>query len=297
MVTFKSGKDLNPMKVLLYGVTGMLGRTLFSVLSQDPSFDVFGTARCLEAQKIISNTHAEDEHSLKKAYHQVRPDVVINCIGLVKQLSDSRDPLKAISINALLPHRLSLLCQQNNARLLHISTDCVFSGKKGNYSENDLPDATDLYGRSKLLGEINEPHALTIRTSIIGHETSSKKGLVEWFLSQTGSVKGFKKALFSGLTTVELSKIIKEILIKHQNLHGLYHVAAHSITKYDLLKLIAQSYDKIIDIIEDETFIIDRSLNAMCFNTVSGYVPPQWPQLIEDMKNNEKNYHYCGHAS
>ena len=280
------------IKVLILGVTGMLGNAMFRLLSDDVSMMVYGTARTEKASqyfsgklsgKLLPGVDVEHYDSLLKTFAAVRPNVVINCIGLVKQLADSRNPLQAVPINTLLPHRLATLCEMSGARLIHISTDCVFSGTKGNYLETDFPDADDLYGRSKLLGEVDYPHAITLRTSIIGHELSGQRSLVGWFLAQQQSVKGFTKAVFSGLPTVELARIVRDVVLPQSELNGLYHVAAQPINKFDLLKLVAKTYGKNIDIIPDETLVIDRSLNASRFKAATGYVPPEWPILIQRM--------------
>jgi dTDP-4-dehydrorhamnose reductase len=213
----------------------------------------------------------------------VRPDVVVNCVGLVKQLADANDPLQAVPINTLLPHRLAALCQASGARLVHISTDCVFSGAKGNYLETDFPDAYDLYGRSKLLGEVDYPHAITLRTSIIGHELSGNRSLVNWFLAQQGAVKGFTRAIFSGLPTVELASVVRDVVLPRKELHGLYHVSAKPINKFDLLQLVAKVYRKNIEINPSEELVIDRSLNSDRFKEATGYAPPEWATLIQRM--------------
>ena len=208
---------------------------------------------------------------------------MINCVGLIKQLADAEDPLQAIPINSLLPHRLSKLCELIGARLVHMSTDCVFAGDKGGYRESDPSDARDLYGRSKFLGEVAYPHTVTVRTSIIGHELQSAHGLVEWFLLQKGQCKGFTRTIFSGLPTVVLAQIIRDVLIPRAGLHGVYHVAAQSISKYDLLRLIAAVYGKSIDVAPDDHLINDRSLNADRFREATGYVAPDWQSLIKLM--------------
>jgi len=204
-------------------------------------------------------------------------------VGLVKQLAEADDPLTAIPINSLLPHRLARLSQVCSARFIHISTDCVFSGSKGMYVESDVPDALDLYGRSKLLGEVDYPNSVTLRTSIIGHELAGARSLVGWFLAQTGTIKGFNRAFFSGLPTVELARVIRDFVIPNSNIRGLYHVAAGRINKYDLLKLIASVYEKSIDIAPDDKLVIDRSLNGERFREATGYVAPEWQALIKTM--------------
>lgn len=280
------------MRVLVLGVSGMLGNTVFRFFSKSADYEVFGSARSAAVRKIFSpvladrvivGTDVDNSDSLALLFAKVKPDVVINCIGLIKQLAEANDPLQAIPVNSLLPHRLARLCEIAGARLVHISTDCVFSGSKGNYLETDLSDAKDLYGRSKYLGEVDYPHAITLRTSIIGHELNTAHGLVDWFLTQNGTINGFTKAIFSGFPTIELAHIIKDVVIPQPQLFGLYHVASEPISKHDLLKLVAQVYGKKIEILPQDKFILDRSLNAEKFKLASGYVPPAWPALVEKM--------------
>lgn len=280
------------MKVMILGVTGMLGNAMFRLLSERADFVVYGIARSNSArqhfssnlsERIFIGTDVENNDTMVRAFAAVRPDVVVNCVGLVKQLAYADDPLQAVPINTLLPHRLAALCQATGARLVHISTDCVFSGAKGNYLETDFPDAYDLYGRSKLLGEVDYPHAITLRTSIIGHELSGNRSLVNWFLAQQGSVKGFTRAIFSGLPTVELAAIVRDVVLPRKDLHGLYHVSANPIAKFDLLKMLAKAYGKDIEINPSEELVIDRSLNSDRFKKATGYAPPEWATLIQRM--------------
>jgi dTDP-4-dehydrorhamnose reductase len=277
---------------MVLGVSGMLGNATYRVLSANPDLSVFGTARSegsrrffseALAEKIILGVDVESQDSLIKAFGTIRPDVVINCVGLVKQLADANDPLQAVPINTLLPHRLAALCKAAGARLVHISTDCVFSGEKGGYLESDFPDAYDLYGRSKLLGEVDYPHAITLRTSIIGRELSGHRSLVGWFLAQQGTVQGFTGAIFSGLPTMELARVINEYVLPRPDLHGLYHVATQPINKYDLLKLVAKTYGKDTEIVPSDRLTIDRSLNADRFREATGYVAPEWSVLVQNM--------------
>lgn len=282
------------MKVLVLGVSGMLGNAVFRVFSADAAYETWGTLRSGAALRHFSqDSHAQlltgvdvlDQDALVAAMARVRPDVVINCVGLIKQLADAKDPLTALPINAMLPHRLARLCALSGARLIHVSTDCVFAGRKGLYLESDLSDAEDLYGKSKYIGELHDvPHAITLRTSIIGHELSSNHALVDWFLSQEGSVKGFTKAIFSGLPTVELARVMKEFVIPHPQLNGLYHVAAEPIDKFRLLSLVAAEYGKQIEIRADDALAIDRSLDGSRFRNATGYVAPSWPELIRRMR-------------
>lgn len=284
------------MKVLVLGVTGMLGSAVFRVFGADKKFEVFGTLRSGAGLRFFEgadHTHLKygvdvlDSDSLAEALASVRPDLVINCIGLIKQLADANDPLTALPINAMLPHRLARLCTLAGARLIHVSTDCVFSGRKGGYLESDASDAEDLYGKSKYIGELRDiSNAVTLRTSIIGRELNSQHALVDWFLAQEGSIRGFSKAVFSGLPTVELARVMKDYVVPNNNLFGLYHVAAEPINKFDLLTLVAQEYGKSIEINEDSSIEVDRSLNGERFTNATGYVAPDWPSLISRMRAN-----------
>lgn len=279
------------MRVLVLGASGMLGNAMLRVMSNQEGWAVYGTLRssnpALQAlaprAQLLHGVHADQPDSLIDAFTSSRPQVVINCVGLVKQLASADDPLEAIPINALLPHRLAKLCELAQARLIHISTDCVFSGRKGKYIESDMPDAEDLYGRSKLLGEVSDRHAITLRTSIIGHELGRDHGLIGWFLSQQGRVKGYTEAIFSGLPTRELARVVRDIVIPKTDLHGLYHLAAEPISKHDLLQIVNRVYGKALQIEPDERVKINRSLDATRFKEASGYVPPAWPDLIAQM--------------
>lgn len=280
------------MKILILGASGMLGSAMMRVLSEDPGNTIVGTVRSggvkryfdpKIADHLTVGVDVESHDSLVKLFSDVRPDVVINCIGLVKQLSDAKDPLVAIPINSLLPHRLDRLCELVGARLVHISTDCVFSGKTGGYREADPSDAEDLYGRSKYLGEVASPHCITLRTSIIGHELQSAHGLIEWFLSQEVRCRGYTRAIFSGFPTVVLAQIVRDVVIPGKGLSGLYHVASKPIAKYDLLCLAAKTYGKSIEIIPDDSVVVDRSLNAERFQLATGYIAPEWSEMTEIM--------------
>ena len=280
------------MKILVVGASGMLGNAMVRILSEKEEWEVFGTVRsgaasrffsAKIADRLVAGIDVENHDALVKLFAQIRPDVVVNCIGLVKQLADANDPLLAIPINSLLPHRLDRLCDLGGARLVHMSTDCVFSGKKGGYRESDPSDAEDLYGKSKFLGEVDYPHALTLRTSIIGHELQGAHSLIGWFLSQERQCKGFIKAIYSGLPTVVLAQLVRDVIIPRADLSGLYHVASKPISKYDLLCLVAKIYGKSIEIIPDSSLVIDRSLNADRFREATGYVAPEWPELIKAM--------------
>lgn len=280
------------MKVLILGASGMLGNAMMRVLAQDPALEVWGTARSPSVrqyfsaelrERILAGIDVENQDTLTRMFADLRPAIVVNCIGLVKQVENADDPLMALTVNSMLPHRLARLCGLAGARLIHISTDCVFKGTKGSYRESDPSDAEDLYGKSKFLGEVGYPGTITLRTSIIGRELASAHGLIDWFLSQEGRVKGYRRAIFSGLPTVELARIVRDVVLPRRELSGLYHVASTPIDKFSLLKLVADIYGKSIDIVPDDAVAIDRSLNADLFFEATGYVSPTWPNLVRSM--------------
>ncbi len=285
------------MKVLIVGGSGMLGHRLWldlgrcfetwatlrtdSILSGHPDFD---RARALQPVDVRNST------DLVRAFTLARPQCVINCVGIVKQAPAARDPLQNIELNALFPHRLAELCAMTGARLIHISTDCVFTGARGNYSEEDLSDATDLYGRTKYLGEVSYRHTLTLRTSFIGRELGGRNGLVEWFLSQGGPVYGFRRAIYSGLTADELARVIRERVLLHPEFHGIYHVASAPISKYELLLLLREAMGHQAEVVPDDAFVCDRTLNGSRFEAATGYVAPAWRTMIARMADYSSFY-------
>lgn len=287
------------MRLLVLGVTGMLGHMMFRTLFEGGRHEVWGSMRGDGARRffredmqswLMPGVDVLDQDVLAATLLKLRPDVVINCVGLIKQLADAENPLAVLPINAVLPHRLAALCGLCEARLIHVSTDCVFSGRKGAYSESDVSDAEDLYGKSKFIGELHDnPGAVTLRTSIIGHELNSNHSLVDWFLSQKVGVKGYRKAIFSGLPTIELSRVVRDYVLPDDSLSGLYHVSAEPIDKYSLLKLVGEVYGKHIPIEPDDRVCIDRSLDSSKFSAATGYHAPEWQGLIERMHQGSKD--------
>lgn len=274
---------------MILGGSGMLGHKLWQTFT--PLFDTYVTLRgdfadyaefgIFDESRALGQARVEEFESFARAVSAVQPEVVVNCIGIVKQDAGAKDPVTGITVNSLFPHRLSRLCRDTNARLIHLSTDCVFSGRKGNYAETDSPDPEDLYGRTKLLGEVTGEGCLTIRTSMIGRELRGTHGLLEWFLSQHGGdVRGFKQAVFSGFTTNALATIIGRIIAEHQELSGVWHVAADPISKFDLLSLIKQTYELDIRIEADEDYRCDRSLNGSRFRNATGIMADGWQEMI-----------------
>jgi len=281
------------MKVLVLGASAMVGSGVFRELSKVKEYEVYGTVRDMSVKSSLNGPRAQliggcdlsDGDRVAELLDTLSPHVVINCVGITKHHSSSEDIVEMININALLPHRIVKLCEQIGARVIHISTDCVFSGERGFYSEEDTCDAKDFYGRSKALGEVLNRKSVTLRTSLIGHEIRTRYGLLEWFLSQKTFCEGFTRAIFSGLPVIEFARIIRDIVIPHDNLSGIYHVAAQPISKYDLLSTIASIYGKEIEIRRNENLIINRSLCAEKFQRETGYIPPSWEELIISMHN------------
>lgn len=272
----------------------MLGHMLLRFLSRH--FDTRATLRGMRqnyAHKGLFTTNNTVDNielgpdgnctALGNLVRQWRPEVIVNAAGVVKQRPTADDAVTTISINALLPHKLAVMADGIGARLIHFSTDCVFSGHQGKYSADDLPDATDLYGRSKLLGEVHGPGCLTLRTSLVGRELAGAGGsLFEWFLSQKGPVRGFPNALFSGFTTLEMARIVHRLITKRPIEGGIWHVAARAISKFDLLMLVKERLGLRVEIVPDPSFRIDRSLNGTRFDRKCSYAAPDWPTMIDD---------------
>ena len=280
------------MRILILGGAGMLGHQLWRqmhlhhevwVTLRQPleKYQPFGL---FDSQRTLTGIDVARDEALAEAFRASRPEAVINCVGIIKQLSEAGDPLVSIAINSLLPHRVNRLCAASGARLIHISTDCVFSGMRGSYTEQDSSDAEDLYGRSKFLGEVPGPHALTLRTSIIGRELETKSGLIDWFLSQRGqTLKGYRRAIYSGFTTHELARIIELILIRHPDLCGLWQVSSAAINKFELLTLAKESFQWPGEILPDEALVCDRSLDSSRFRAATSYRPPSWPSMLDEL--------------
>jgi dTDP-4-dehydrorhamnose reductase len=283
------------MKILVLGASGMLGHKVWSVLGN--RFETLGTVRepiahptFATGDRIVAGVRADDLPSVHHVVSAARPDVVVNCIGIVKQLSAAHAHIPSISVNALFPHQLAELTAANGARLIQISTDCVFSGRRGGYREDDEPDAVDLYGRTKLLGETAYDHTLTIRTSIIGRELAGAHGLLEWFLAQTGEVRGYTRAIFSGVTTQMLAETLAQLIADHPALAGTWHAAGEKISKYELLLRLADVYERDVDIKPDDSVVIDRSLDDSRFRSATGLPRPHWDNMLEELRRDPTPY-------
>lgn len=282
------------MRLLILGGTGMLGHKLWQQASGSLEawatvrFDELGgaVAQVLDRKRVLTGVGADRPETVARAIEESGADVVVNCIGVVKQADAASDPVTSIQVNSLFPHQVAALCRERGKRFVHISTDCVFTGSKGAYTEDDLPDAGDLYGRSKLLGEATGPGSLTVRTSIIGRELASSYGLVEWFLGEAeagDAVRGFSRAIFSGFTTQALADTLIEVIVEHPELEGLWHVSAEPIDKDLLLKMLRDGYGLSTEITPDDSVVIDRSLDSSRFRAAVGWQPPSWSEMIEQL--------------
>lgn len=282
------------MRILIIGGNGMLGHTLLGVMGR--YFDTRATLRnprdTYPHQGLFSFTNTIEGIQLGSPGNfnflvsQIiawKPEIIVNAAGVVKQRPDADDAVKSIEINSLLPHQLAKAARLVDAKLIHFSTDCIFAGTKGMYREDDLPDATDLYGRSKLLGEVSGARCLTLRTSLVGRELARKGGsLFEWFLSQKDSVRGFPNAIFSGYTTFEIARIVFKLITEHPDAEGVWHLASQPISKYHLLLLVKQRLSLPIDIIRNDSIQINRSLDGSLFQNTFKYTPPDWATMIDD---------------
>lgn len=279
-------------KLIVLGSTGLLGNTLLKYFSTQTHIKCYGIIRKnsdFSKLKSIKNVKLykidyKKKNSILKVFNKIKPNLIINCIGVIKQLTHKNQLSEIIKINSHLPHYLTELANiKSKTRFIQFSTDCVFSGTKGKYKETDYPCAQDIYGRSKLLGELTYPNTLTLRTSIIGHELQTKYSLLSWFLDQNKPIKGYKNAIFSGLTALEIAKFLDKFIIPNKKLEGMYHLSGNTISKYELLNLVKSVYKKDIKIIIDKKVKINRSLNSNLLQKQTGYKPPNWITLIQEM--------------
>lgn len=282
-------------RILILGARGMLGHNLFLFLSEK-GHTVYGTISGFDittfefkqkalSEQIIPGIDVLSESDLIKVFIEVQPEIVINCVAVIKHSAINTNPISAITINSILPHRLEALCSDFSARFIQISTDSLFGDKKQMCTEDDKVTVSDKYSMTKVLGEVNGSNSITLRTSIIGHEIVNKSNFVEWFLSQK-KVKGFSRVIYTGFPTIELSRIIEEYILPNEHLSGVYHLASNPISKYELLKLISKVYKKNIIVEQCDEPELIRSLNANRFNTATGYLPPPWTDLIINMYQN-----------
>ncbi len=283
--------------VMILGVNGMLGSMLVKRWNESGRFRLFAGVRSQASPRLDGPLVAVcqgldaaefgqvDQFMLADFVRTHGIGVLVNCIGVIKQRPDGQDPVVTTAVNALFPHQVAQICSKVGAKLIHVSTDCVFTGETGSYLETDPTDAADFYGRSKALGEVGAPN-LTLRTSIIGPELEGSEGLglLAWLLRQKGpAVNGYTKAVFSGVTTLTLAGLIEKIIIEHPELTGLFHVASEPIDKCSLLNLINSEFKLGLEVMGDDTVRIDRSLNGEKLKTAIGYVAPGWSHQIASL--------------
>lgn len=290
------------MNILILGATGMLGHKLFQTLRErfpDTCAALRGAVgdapyagvELFRYGNVVERINVANLDKLSALLRELEPHVVVNCAGVIKQRAEAKAAIPSLMINAVLPHHLAMLCAQWGGRLIHFSTDCVFSGRRGNYTEEDKSDAEDLYGKTKALGEVTTFNTLTLRTSIIGRELMHQQSLLEWFLRQNFKrVQGFTHAIYSGVTTNYLAEVVSQVIQDHPDLSGLYQVTGQTISKYDLLCLLREAYGLDIEIVPDDDFRCDRSMNGDRFRKATGIESPPWPKLIAHLKNDSTPY-------
>lgn len=282
----------NQKRILILGGTGMLGHILWERLSHRfpnvyttirRSIEDYENDRLLRSDRVIDHIDVMDYRIFEGVVRAIKPDVILNCIGITKRREDPINSIPSIVLNALFPHKLAKLAADIKAKVIHFSTDCVFDGRTGHYLDDTLPNATDLYGRTKALGEVTGNNVLTLRSSFIGKEMCEGTELLEWFLSQKTTVRGFKNAIYTGLTTLELSRVIEKLILDYPDASGLYNVSSEPINKFDLLSLIGEKMHRSVEIIPDESFHCDRSLDSERFRRDFGYTPPTWTKMVEEL--------------
>lgn len=274
------------MKILLLGVAGMAGHMIVDYLGYLKKYKIITQAR--DRLHVIPDYYCEvgNDIGLLQLYKIIlieRPDIIINCIGLLVQAC-KENPRRAIYLNSYFPHWLEDITKNTTIKIIHLSTDCIFGGDRGHYSETDCPTETSWYGRSKALGEIINNKDLTLRTSIIGPELKQAgTGLLHWFLQQYGEVRGFSECLWTGLTTLQLAKSIDNILTEVPSLAGIYHLVPNMIiSKYDLLSMIARIWNKTdINLVKDETVKQNKSLINNRLSEYNPGIPDYGTQLKE----------------
>lgn len=285
------------MKILILGGDGMLGHQLLRLLRDSHEVKVtlrrelaaYAGSSLFSPQNAAAGVDVRATDKLLTVLSEFRAEAVVNAVGIVKQRPDGLDVIPNLEINALLPHRLALICRAINARLIHISTDCVFSGKRGQYREDDTPDPVDIYGHSKLLGEVTQPGVITLRTSIIGRSLYRNDSLIDWFLHQKSRISGYRNAIFSGFTTKELARVIEMLLERHAGASGLYHLSSSAISKYDLLVGLRDRLSRSIEIVPDDSVRIDRSLDSSRFRAEFAYSPPSWDSMLDELALDIRN--------
>ncbi len=278
----------------------MLGHMLVRVLSEH--HQVIGTtssqydtksplAHILDKTNWIDQVDVRNWQTVENAINHAKPNVLINCVGVIKQKMESGNIMDAILINSLIPHQLAATCEKLDIRFIHFSTDCVFEGTPGIKHLTDTPNATDLYGTTKRLGEVNYAPAITLRTGFVGRQLSGSEGLFEWVLSQKGkTVSGYQNAIYSGLTTMALSRVIQQVIEMQPTLSGLYQVASNRIDKYNLITKLNELLQLNLSITQDTDFKCDRSMDGMEFTNLTNIHIPSWEEMLTEFAADQDFY-------
>ena len=294
------------MKIVVLGASGMLGHKMYQTLKgyfpatlgftlEDVKQGPLKQVELLQSDDVLCGVDVSDYSRVESILAEIKPDYIVNCVGIIKQRDAASAYIPSIELNALLPHKLSAMAEKWGGRVIHFSTDCVFDGKRGAYTEEDHSNATDLYGKSKFLGEVQSANALTLRTSIIGRELASHKSLLDWFLGQGGkTIKGYKRVIYSGVTTNQMAEVVKMVIGDFPKLSGLYQVVADPISKYDLLCLARDAFKVAIQIEPEAETVSDRSLIGDKLRSATGYVSPSWPELMANLANDPTPYKKWG---
>jgi len=292
------------MKILILGGNGMIGHKMYQVLSKNyldtwvlfkKQIDQINFSEIFNKDKVIENFDLIQFDKLKIILDNISPDVIINAAGVTIRRGINDDMYKSILINSALPHFLDNWTKINNKRLIHFSTDCVFSGKKDFYTEASVTDAEDTYGKTKALGEVVSKNSVTLRGSMIGRELENKTELLEWFLNQNKTtVNGYTNVIYSGITTFRMANYVDKIIRDFPDMHGIYNVSSNSITKYELVNLFNSYFNNESSIIPDNSYTSNKDLDSSKFYKDTGLIKPNWKELVEelfiDSQSNSKYY-------
>ena len=289
-------------RVMVLGGAGMLGHKMFQVVQErlagtfctvreDIRKPPFDSVELLQGDDVVPGVDVTDFPALEAVLSAFRPEYVVNCVGVIKQRAEAVSPIPSITINSLLPHKLAQMAAHWGGRVIHFSTDCVFSGKRGGYTEEDHSDAEDLYGKTKFLGEVAVSNALTLRTSISGRELTEHRSLLDWFLAQNHkTVRGYRRVIYPGVTTNYLAELVASIIQEHPGLNGLYQVASEPISKYDLLCLLREAYQLDVRIEPDDLEVSDRSMRCDRLREAIDYKCSPWPALARQLAEDNTPY-------
>jgi dTDP-4-dehydrorhamnose reductase len=280
------------MRVLILGGAGMLGHKMWQALSaryaetyvtlRKPR-EVYARYGLFDSDRVRDRIDAGDFTAVERCLNEIGPDVIVNCVGMTYRHPSARSQLASIALNALFPHQLAQWAEAK-ARVIHFSTDCVFDGRVGGYTEASPVSSDDVYGRTKSLGEITGPGCLTLRSSMIGRELERGTELVEWLIAQDHkTIKGYRNATFTGLSTLLWTRVVVDVIERHPELSGLFHVTTDPISKYELLRLLAAAYQLEIQIDPDDEVVCHRNLDGSKFAALTGFRAPPWSAIVAEM--------------